>query len=193
MVISKPKTKEKSVTKSKSAVTKTKKVAKEKPVKAVTPKGVGSIKDMNKTYYMRVEDRKPQWIVIDANGAILGRMATRIADILRGKHKATYTPHTDAGDYVIVINADKVVMSGDKMTDKVYAHYTGWMGGYKQATAKEIMQKDPTKLIELAVKGMMPKDSALSRDMMRKLLIYAGAEHPHIAQINAGKAAPRKK
>ena len=188
MVISKPKIKEKSVAKSKSTATKDKKVKAE-----VKVKGVGSIKDMNRSYCMRVEDRKPQWHVIDAEGAILGRMATRIADLLRGKHKATYTPHTDSGDYVVVINAEKVAMSGDKMTDKVYAHYTGWMGGYKQATAREIMAKDPTKLIELAVKGMMPKDSALSRDMQRKLLIYAGAQHPHQAQINAGKATPRKK
>ncbi len=155
-----------------------------KTQKATKPvKGVGLIKDMNKSFFLRVEDRKPQWHVIDANGMILGRLATRIATLLRGKHKPSFTPHTDSGDYVVIINAAKVALSGDKMTEKIMAHYTGWMSGYRETTPKQMLEKQPTRLIELAVKGMMPKHSALSRSMMRKLLIYAGAEHPHKAQI----------
>jgi len=157
------------------------------PKKATKPvKGVGLIRDMNKSFFLRVEDRKPQWHVLDANGAILGRLATKIATLLRGKHKPSFTPHTDSGDYVVVINAEKVALSGDKMSEKVMAHYTGWIGGYKETTPKQILEKHPTRLDELAVKGMMPKHSALSRSMMRKLLIYAGPEHPHKAQV-AGK------
>jgi len=138
--------------------------------------------DFNRTFNLRKEDCKPNWLVIDAEGEVLGRMATKIANILRGKNKPTYTPHVDSGDYVVVINADKVVLTGNKMEDKIYDRYTGWMGGYKVATAKEVMAKFPTKLVELAVKRMLPKNK-LSRQVIKKLKIYAGPEHPHIAQV----------
>lgn len=173
--------------------TRTPKAEKKTPKAAKPVKGVGLIKDMNKSFFLRVEDRKPQWHVIDADGMILGRLATKIATLLRGKHKPSFTPHTDSGDYVVIINAQKVALSGDKMTEKIMAHYTGWMSGYRETTPKQMLEKQPTRLIELAVKGMMPKHSALSRGMMRKLLIYAGAEHPHKAQMTVAKAKPSKK
>src|SRR5580704_7796278 len=108
--------------------------------------------DMNKTFFLRKEDRDPQWWIVDAQDLILGRIATRIADVLRGKTKAEYTPHTDAGDYVVVINAEKVALTGNKLEDKIYDRYSGWMGGYKVATAGQILQKHPERLIEYAVK-----------------------------------------
>lgn len=141
-----------------------------------------SFKTLNNTFYLRKEDRNPEWLLINAEGQILGRLATKIADILRGKDKPTYTPHTDGGDYVVVINADKIVMTGNKMEDKIYDRYSGWMGGYKEQTAKEVMEKHPTKLLHLAVKRMLPKNK-LSRGVIKKLKIYAGDEHPHKAQI----------
>lgn len=144
--------------------------------------------DMNRSFFVRKEDRNPRWIELDAEGEILGRLATKIADMLRGKHKPEYTPHTDTGDYIIVTNAAKVVLSGDKMEMKIYDRYSGWIGGYKTMTAKEMMAKDPTQIIELAVRRMLPK-SKLSRAIIKKLKIYAGAEHPHQAQINAEKKA----
>jgi large subunit ribosomal protein L13 len=138
--------------------------------------------DMNMAYYPRTEDNaQPKWRVIDAKGKVLGRMATEIADILRGKNKPVYTPHVDAGDYVVVINASQVVLTGNKLQNKEYAHYTGWIGGYKVATAEEILKNNPDRLITLAVKGMLPKN-ILSRYLLRKLRVYAGAEHPHTAQ-----------
>lgn len=138
--------------------------------------------DMNFAYYPRTEDNAhPKWRVIDAKGKVLGRMATEIADILRGKDKALFTPHVDAGDYVVVINASHVVLTGNKLNNKEYAHYTGWIGGYKVTTAKELLQKNPEKLITLAVKGMLPKN-ILSRYLLRKLRVYSGTEHPHSAQ-----------
>jgi large subunit ribosomal protein L13 len=141
---------------------------------------------MNRTFYVKKEDRAPQWVEIDAEGQILGRMATKIADILRGKHSPKYTPHTDAGDYVIVINADKVVLSGNKLTSKIYDRYSGWIGGYKTMTAQEMMDKDATEVIRLAVRRMLPK-SKLSRVNLDKLKVYCGKEHPHQAQVNAQK------
>jgi len=139
--------------------------------------------DFNKAFYLKNEDRKPQWHLIDAEGQILGRLATKIADILRGKNRPTYTPHTDSGDYVVVINSDKIVMTGNKMEDKIYDRYTGWMGGYKVATAKEVMEKHPTRIVELAVKRMLPKNK-LNRQIFKKLKVYAGSEHPHEAQLS---------
>lgn len=138
--------------------------------------------DMNKAFYLRKEDRKPRWIVKDAKGRVLGRMATEIADLLRGKGKPSYTPHSDAGDYVIVTNSRDVVLTGNKLKDKIYDRYTGWMGGYKTMTAEEMMQKHPTKIIELAVKRMLPKNK-LGDAMFKKLRVYTTAEHPHKAQI----------
>lgn len=150
-------------------------------------KGVGSVKDFSKSFFLRKEDRAPQWHLFDAEGAVLGRLSTQIATILRGKHKPEYTPHTDAGDYVVVINAAKVKLTGDKLKGKKYARYTGWMGGYKEMTAEELLAKHPTRLVEYAVKGMMPKDSALSRSMLRKLRVYADDKHGHQAQLSAKK------
>jgi len=138
--------------------------------------------DMNKTFFLRKEDRAPRWKVIDASGKVLGRMATEIADILRGKDKPHYTPHTDSGDYVVVINADKIRLTGDKWKGKQYDRYTGWMGGYKVLTAQELMQKHPTRLVEYAVQGMLPKNK-LSRQVIKKLKVYVGEDHPHAAQV----------
>jgi len=140
----------------------------------------------NKAYFHKKEDRNPKWILIDAEGQILGRMATMIADTLRGKNKPFFTPHTDCGDYVVVVNADKVVMTGKKMEEKIYDRYTGYRGGYKVQTAKELMEKHPTKIVELAVKRMLPKNT-LNREIFKKLKVYAGAEHPHAAQIKTLK------
>lgn len=148
--------------------------------------------DMNKTFYVKQEQRSPHWVEIDADGQILGRMATKIADILRGKHIPIYTPHTDAGDYVIVINAEKVVLSGNKMDTKIYDRYSGWIGGYKTMTAKEMMAKDPTEIIRLAVKRMLPK-SKMGKAVFDKLKVYVGKEHPHQAQMNAEKKKVTKK
>ena len=139
--------------------------------------------DFNKAFNLNKEDAKPKWRLIDAEGQILGRMATKIADILRGKDKPVYTPHTDCGDYVVIINAEKVKLSGDKLENKEYARYTGWMGGYKTRTAREMLEKHPTHLIEHAVKGMLPKNK-LNREVLKKLKVYAGSEHPHEAQIS---------
>jgi large subunit ribosomal protein L13 len=142
--------------------------------------------DMNKAFYLHKEDRNPQWRLIDANGVILGRLATQVANALRGKDKPFYTPHDDAGDYVVVINADKVKLSGDKWEGKEYARYTGWIGGYKVTKAKDLLLKHPTQLIELAVRGMLPKNK-LNREVIKKLKVYAGPEHPHQAQVETSK------
>lgn len=142
--------------------------------------------DMNRTFFLKKEDRKPHWIELDAEGKILGRLATQIADILRGKHIPSYTPHTDAGDYVIVLNAEKIVLSGNKMDTKLYDSYTGWIGSYRTETAREKMAKNPAEVIELAVQRMLPK-SKMGRAMIKKLKVYAGNEHPHKAQIATEK------
>ena len=120
-----------------------------------------------------------QWVVIDATDEVLGRLASQVAKILRGKNKPSYTPHVDCGDYVIVINADKVKLTGKKMTDKVYTRHTGFPGGF--ATPADYLAKKPTFLIEKAVKGMLPK-TRLGEAIMKNLKVYAGAEHPHAAQ-----------
>jgi large subunit ribosomal protein L13 len=138
--------------------------------------------NMNRAFFLRKEDRDPEWHVIDADGQILGRLASEIAKRLRGKDKAYFTPHTDSGDYIIVINAEKVVLSGNKMENKTYDRYSGWIGGLKSATAKEILKKHPERLIEYAVKGMLPKNT-LNRQVIKKLKVYAGNEHPHVAQV----------
>lgn len=138
--------------------------------------------DMNRIFYPRKEDAQPKWVVIDAKGRVLGRLATEVAEILRGKNKPMYTPHTDYGDYVVIINAEKIVLTGNKMEDKEIVTYSGWIGGYKVTKAKDLLKKHPTRLIELAVRGMLPKNR-LSRQMYKKLKVYAGAEHPHKAQV----------
>ena len=134
--------------------------------------------DMNKAFFFKETSLKPKWRVVDAEGQIVGRLATEISDILRGKDRATFTPHTDSGDYVVVINAKKIVLTGNKLTQKEYARYTGYIGGLKITTAEEMLAKYPDRLITLAVKGMLPKNT-LSRHLLRKLRVFPGADHPH--------------
>ncbi len=124
-------------------------------------------------------DRK--WYVVDAEGKTLGRLASEVARVLRGKNKPTFTPHIDTGDYVIVINAEKIKVTGKKLDQKVYYHHSGYVGGLKETTLKEKLAKKPEQVIELAVKGMLPK-GPLGRQMYRKLFVYAGPEHKHAAQ-----------
>jgi len=121
------------------------------------------------------------WYVVDGTNQTVGRMCARIAAVLRGKTKAYYTPHVDTGDYIVVINADKVVLTGDKLNQKVYDHYTGYPGGLKEESAISLLKRKPQDVIERAVKGMLPKNR-LGRKMFKKLFVYAGAEHPHTAQ-----------
>ena len=137
--------------------------------------------DMNKAFNLRKEDRNPQWFVIDAEGKVLGRLATQIADILRGKDQAMYTPHTDSGNYVIVKNAAKITLTGKKWKQKEYIRHSGYIGNKKVQTARELFEKDPAELIKKAVKNMLPKNR-LSRQFFKKLKVYAGAEHSHVAQ-----------
>jgi len=119
--------------------------------------------------------------VIDAQGQVLGRLATRIATVLMGKHKPGYTPFLDCGDHVVVVNADKIVLTGNKMNDKMYYRYSGYPGGIKEARARRVMRENPTRILESAVRGMVPK-TTLGRQMFSKLRVYAGPEHPHEAQ-----------
>lgn len=124
---------------------------------------------------------KREWFIVDAEGKTLGRMVSQIASVLRGKHKPTFTPNADCGDYVIIINSAKVRLTGKKMTDRFLVSYTGFPGGQRLQTPREVIEKNPNKLIEHAVKGMLPK-SSLGRKMFGKLFVYEGAEHPHFAQ-----------
>ena len=124
-------------------------------------------------------DRK--WYVVDATDMTLGRLASEVAKVLRGKNKPIFTPSIDTGDYVIVINAEKIAVTGKKLDQKVYHHHSGWVGGLKDTTLREMKAKKPEKVIELAVKGMLPK-GPLGSEMYKKLFVYAGAEHPHAAQ-----------
>jgi len=134
-----------------------------------------------KTFSAKPAEVKREWFVIDATDKTLGRMATEIARRLRGKHKPVYTPHIDTGDYIVVINAEKVAVTGNKATDKKYHHYTGYVGGLRTTTFDKLVIEDPTRIINTAVKGMLPKNP-LGRAMFRKLKVYAGAEHQHAAQ-----------
>ena len=134
-----------------------------------------------KTYSVKAGEIERKWYVVDAGGKVLGRVATEIARILRGKHKPTYTPHLDTGDYVVVINADKVQLTGNKADQKTYFRHTGYMGHERFIPFKEMLAKHPERVLELAVKGMLPKN-ALGRQMRQKLKVYAGSEHPHQAQ-----------
>lgn len=134
-----------------------------------------------KTYVPKGNDVEKKWYVIDAEGKVLGRLASEVAKILTGKNKPCYTPNTDVGDYVIVINAEKVVLTGNKWNDKYYRHHTGYPGGLKEMPYKTLKDKHPEKLVELAVKGMLPKNS-LGRDMYKKLKVVVGPEHNHQAQ-----------
>ncbi len=134
-----------------------------------------------KTQSAKKEEVQRQWYVIDATDQVLGRLASKVAKILRGKHKPIYTPHVDTGDYVIIINAEKVRLTGKKMTDKVYVRYSGYPGGERTLTPKDILKKHPERLVEMAVRGMLPKNR-LGRQMFKKLFVYAGEQHPHQAQ-----------
>jgi large subunit ribosomal protein L13 len=134
-----------------------------------------------KSFMAKPEEIERKWYLVDASGRTLGRLATRIAMVLMGKHKSTYTPHVDTGDYVVVVNADKVVLTGKKLDQKKYYRHSGYPGGLKVVTARQLLQKHPEKLIYLAVKRMLPKN-ALGRKMLKKLKVYAGPEHPHQAQ-----------
>ncbi|MCS6819943.1 MAG: 50S ribosomal protein L13 [Chitinophagales bacterium] len=133
------------------------------------------------TRFVPAREIKREWYVIDAEGKTLGRMASKIASILRGKHKPAFTPNSDCGDNVIVLNASKVRLTGKKLTEKEHVHYTGYPGGQRFRTPREILEKNPGELIELAVRGMLPKNS-LGRRMFRRLHVYNGNEHPHFAQ-----------
>jgi large subunit ribosomal protein L13 len=134
-----------------------------------------------KTYQAKKEGLDHQWYLVNAEGKILGRLASELTKILRGKNKPIYTPHLDTGDFVVVVNAGKVVLTGKKMKDKIYYRHTGYPGGIKEISAEKLLAKKPTEVIRLAVKGMLPKNS-LGRQMLRKLKIYAGPKHPHDAQ-----------
>ena len=134
------------------------------------------------TFTARPIDIQHEWYVVDAAGKTLGRLATRIATILRGKHKPIYTPHMDTGDYVIVVNAEKIAVTGNKMKDKTYYRHSGYPGGLKSITLEKLLQEHPARILQLAVKRMLPKGS-LGSDMFSKLKVYAGKEHPHVAQL----------
>ncbi len=134
-----------------------------------------------KTYSAKPREVDKNWLLVDAEGQTLGRMATMIATKLRGKHKAEYTPHVDVGDYIVVINAEKVQVTGNKSKDKLYHSHSGYPGGLKSISFEQLIDKSPEKVIKLAVKGMLPR-TPLGRTMYKKLKVYAGPEHPHVAQ-----------
>ena len=133
------------------------------------------------TFSAKAEQVQHGWYLVDASGQTLGRLASEVAHRLRGKHKAIYTPHVDTGDYIVIVNAEKVRVTGNKTTDKVYHDHSGYMGGLKTITFDKLIAKAPTRAIERAVKGMLPK-GPLGRQMYRKLKVYAGKDHPHTAQ-----------
>jgi large subunit ribosomal protein L13 len=136
---------------------------------------------MGKTWNAKPGEVDRRWYVVDAEGQTLGRLATRIADTLRGKHKAQYTPHVDTGDFVIVVNADKIAVTGKKLDEKLYHRHSGYPGGIRTRTLREQLERRPTEVLRKAVKGMLPRNR-LSRAQLTKLKIYAGPEHPHEAQ-----------
>lgn len=134
-----------------------------------------------KTFSAKAHEVKRDWFIIDASDKILGRVASEIARRLRGKHKAEYTPHVDTGDYIVVVNAEKITVTGRKFKEKIYYRHSGFPGGIKSISFDKLQEKNPVRIIELAVKGMLPKN-VLGREMYRKLKVYAGNEHPHTAQ-----------
>ena len=133
------------------------------------------------TVSIRKEDVVHKWYIVDAENQVVGRLASEVAKILRGKHKPLYTPHVDTGDYVIIINADKVVLTGNKWAQKLYRWHTGYPGGYREVTAEKMRQRRPERIVEYAIRGMLPK-TKLGRAMFRKLKVYAADTHPHTAQ-----------
>jgi large subunit ribosomal protein L13 len=134
-----------------------------------------------KTFFAKKEEVERRWVLVDAEGQILGRLASQIATALRGKNRPYYTPHVDTGDFVIVVNAEKVLLTGNKVEDKVYYRHSGYPGGIKSMTAGEMLEKKPDQVIKQAVKGMLPKNR-LGKGMLTKLKVYAGPDHPHQAQ-----------
>ncbi len=134
-----------------------------------------------KTISANEQTANKEWLLVDAEGQTLGRLASKVAKLLRGKHKPNFTPHVDAGDYVVVINADKIALSGNKWNDKVYVRHTGYPGGRREMTATELMAKNPIRMVEVAVKGMLPKNK-LGRKIYKNLYVYAGSEHSQEAQ-----------
>ena len=134
-----------------------------------------------KTYMAKANEVKRKWYVVDAEGKVLGRLASEVAKILRGKHKPNYTPHVDTGDFVIILNADKVVLTGNKLDQKMHRYHTGYPGGLKEIKYRKFLAEKPERAVELAIKGMLPKNS-LGRAMFRKLKVYRGSEHNHQAQ-----------
>lgn len=150
---------------------------------------------MNRTYSPKLAEIEHQWFVVDATGIPLGRLSSLVARLLMGKHKPTWAPHIDTGDFVIVVNADKTVLTGRKEEQKVYYHHSGYPGGMKRETAAQRRQRRPVKLVEEAVRGMLPK-GPLGRKQLKKLKVYAGGEHPHQAQqpvpLDAAKALQSK-
>jgi large subunit ribosomal protein L13 len=134
-----------------------------------------------RTHVVKESDIEREWFVVDAEGKTLGRLASKIAGILRGKHKAIYSPHLDVGDYVVVVNAEKIHVTGGKMDQKIYYRHTGYPGGIRQATLRQQLDRHPTFALKTAVKGMLPKNR-LGRAMIKKLKVYAGPDHPHQAQ-----------
>jgi large subunit ribosomal protein L13 len=134
-----------------------------------------------KTFMAKKETVERKWLIVDAENQVVGRLASKIATVLRGKNKPVYTPHVDTGDFVVVINAEKVTFTGKKLDNKIYYSYSGYMGGLKEINAKKLLEKKPEEIIRKAVKGMLPKNK-LGRQMLNKLKIYKGSEHPHSAQ-----------
>ena len=135
----------------------------------------------SRTYSAKPSEVERGWLLVDAEGVALGRMASRIARILQGKHRPIYTPHIDTGEFVVVVNAEKILLTGKKMDQKVYHRYTGWAGGLKETTVRTMLERKPTEVVRLAVRRMLPK-TKMGRRMIKKLKIYAGNEHPHEAQ-----------
>jgi large subunit ribosomal protein L13 len=139
-----------------------------------------------RTYSTKVSDIERKWWVIDASGKTLGRLATEAAVLLKGKHKPMYTPHLDVGDYVVIVNADKIEVTGKKLTQKIYYHHSNYPGGLKSVSLEKMLETHPTRAVEHAVKGMLPHNR-LGAAMFKKLKVYAGAEHPHKAQVKAAE------
>ena len=136
---------------------------------------------MSKSFMANAQNIQKKWYVVDAADLVLGRLSTEVATLLRGKHKPTFTPHVDCGDYVVIVNAEKVVLTGNKLDDKLYYRHSGYPGGLKSRTAKRMLELQPQKVLEKSIRGMLPKNR-LGEDMYRKLYVYVGSEHPHQAQ-----------
>ena len=141
-----------------------------------------------KTYTLKAKEIEPTWHVVDAEGRILGRLASEVAQLLRGKHRPTFSPHLDNGDHVIIVNAGKVKVTGNKAQQKVYYRHSGYPGGLKETLLARMLETRPERVVQLAVKGMLPHNR-LSRQILRHLKVYGGPEHPHEAQVNAGRRA----